>query len=481
MNVRKPLLSTSALKHRCVTIIFNRIIFRTETVNLVSHDCHSYLHITLTNGIPSRKALVMAGENATNDVDEEVWTAEPHSNICSELHMYHLCACLVNRYSLWFPIMKCEQPNWRTDGSVVAGGDETHRLTNIWWGRNMVCFSADQFAENHLENNGVDVKRSKLEGRSGILTWKWILEYLDQLWNHVETRECRQLRHRWKFLQYLHLHLRQKSTYPKCEVKECTRKRLGSGLSGQKSAELPYARLARLLVQGSHTPVNARRIKMPGKKAAEQHQRRRRDAELLEIRTLDCWTRVRVQQIPIRRDQKTTFVTDNENSVNQMDEDNFAKRTSDISSTGTSRWWKRAEEGTSGKKRFFNSWRERCEIWCQRGSLAERRPGDSSDLWRRLDWWTARRQSQGRRWTRNPADERSAAVLLGQGDWHTSQQINSAHRLGSTIEGEWSEIEMCAEGFRYDSERWCICANTFSIVSAWAIAVCSMVRSSSGN
>ena len=26
-------------------------------------------------------------------------TAEPHSNICSELHMYHLCACLVNLYS----------------------------------------------------------------------------------------------------------------------------------------------------------------------------------------------------------------------------------------------------------------------------------------------------------------------------------------------------------------------------------------------
>ena len=27
-------------------------------------------------------------------------TAELHSNICLELHMYHLCACLVNRYSL---------------------------------------------------------------------------------------------------------------------------------------------------------------------------------------------------------------------------------------------------------------------------------------------------------------------------------------------------------------------------------------------
>ena len=42
-------------------------------MKLVSHDCHSYLYITLTNGIPPRRALVMAGENATNDVDEEVY------------------------------------------------------------------------------------------------------------------------------------------------------------------------------------------------------------------------------------------------------------------------------------------------------------------------------------------------------------------------------------------------------------------------
>ena len=77
MNVCKPLLSTSALKHRGVTIIFNhdydRIIFRNETVILVSHDCHSYLHVILTNGILPCKALVMVGENATNDVDEEVY------------------------------------------------------------------------------------------------------------------------------------------------------------------------------------------------------------------------------------------------------------------------------------------------------------------------------------------------------------------------------------------------------------------------
>ena len=41
----------------------------------------------------------------------------------------------------------------------------------------MVCLSADQLAQNILESNGVDVKRSKLEGRSGILTWKWTREY----------------------------------------------------------------------------------------------------------------------------------------------------------------------------------------------------------------------------------------------------------------------------------------------------------------
>ena len=31
------------------------------------------MHITLTNGIPPRKAMVMVGENATNGVDEEVY------------------------------------------------------------------------------------------------------------------------------------------------------------------------------------------------------------------------------------------------------------------------------------------------------------------------------------------------------------------------------------------------------------------------
>ena len=66
MSVREPLLSTSALKRRGVTSIFNqdydRIIIPNETVNLIYHDCNSYLHLTLANGIPHHKAMVMAGE-----------------------------------------------------------------------------------------------------------------------------------------------------------------------------------------------------------------------------------------------------------------------------------------------------------------------------------------------------------------------------------------------------------------------------------
>ena len=110
----------------------------------------------------------------------------------------------------------CSQTDEQVD-QWFHGGDEMHRPTNTWWRRNMICLSADQFAENHLKGNGVDVNRSKFEARSGILTWKWILEYPDQLWNHVEMWECRQQRHQWKFLQYLHLHLRQKNTYSRCK------------------------------------------------------------------------------------------------------------------------------------------------------------------------------------------------------------------------------------------------------------------------
>ena len=76
MFVCKPLLSTFALKRRGVTVIFNHdydcIIFPNETLNVTSRNCHSHLHITLANGIPYRKAMVMAGGNVADDVDEEV-------------------------------------------------------------------------------------------------------------------------------------------------------------------------------------------------------------------------------------------------------------------------------------------------------------------------------------------------------------------------------------------------------------------------
>ena len=45
-------------------------------MNLISHDCHSYLCLTLANGSPHRKAMVMAGENVSNDVDEEVCVSD---------------------------------------------------------------------------------------------------------------------------------------------------------------------------------------------------------------------------------------------------------------------------------------------------------------------------------------------------------------------------------------------------------------------
>ena len=187
----------------------------------------------------------------------------------------------------------------------TPGGDETC----------MVCSSADQFAENHLKNNGVDVKRLKLEGRNGILTWKWILEYPDRLWNEGMPTATAPME----------IPIVPPPAPPPEEHVPEMRKHLGSGLSGQKSADLPDARHARPLVQGSHTPVNAGRIKMPGKIAAEQDQRRRRDAELLEIRRLDRWTRVRVQQITNPKRSRTTSVTDNDSLANQMDEDNFQR------------------------------------------------------------------------------------------------------------------------------------------------------------
>ena len=189
-------------------------------------------------------------------------------------------------------------------------------ISGCWWGR-------DASSDEHLvgTKHGLlkcrSVRRKPpgeqwsrretveaLEGRNGVLMWKWTLGYLDHLWLHVQMKGCRQQRHRERFPQYLRLHLRQKSTCLKCEVKECTRKHSGSEPSGQKSAELLDAWHARRPVRRRPTLVNASRIKMPGTRAAEPHQRRRRNVELLEIQTHDRWTRVEVRWIPSRRGRK---------------------------------------------------------------------------------------------------------------------------------------------------------------------------------
>ena len=178
------------------------------------------------------------------------------------------------------------------------------RRMNSWWGRNMVCASADQFAENLLESRGADVKRSRLEGRNGIFDVEMDSGISGPLVASRPEEGMSTATTQGKFPQYFHQHLRHKSTCLKCEVKECTRKHSGSEPSGQKSAELLDALHARLPVRGCHTLVNASRVKMPRTRAAEQHQRRRRNVELLQIQTHDRWTRVEVRWIQSRRGQK---------------------------------------------------------------------------------------------------------------------------------------------------------------------------------
>ena len=70
--------------------------------------------------------------------------------------------------------------------------------------------------------------------------------------------------------------------------------------------------------------MNARHIKMPGKIAAEQHQRRRRDAIVgdPDTRPLDPSSS---STDPNPQRSKTTSVTDDDSLANQMDEDNFQR------------------------------------------------------------------------------------------------------------------------------------------------------------
>ena len=84
-------------------------------------------------------------------------------------------------------------------------------------------------------------------------------------------------------------------------------------------------------------------------------------------------------------------------------------------------------------------------------------------------------------WSTDFPPTQSRLAMNEKSSRHSSRQIDLAHILGSTNEGEWREVAMCTEGVRDDIERWRICANSISIVSAWTFAVRSMVWPSSGN
>ena len=123
--------------------------------------------------------------------------------------------------------------------------------------------------------------------------------------------------------QYLHFHLRQKNTCPKCEHKECTRKQSGSEPSGRKSAEFPDARQTPGLVK-SHT----RECKSC--QYAWEDSRQQQSAEEakrgiggdLDTRPLDPSSS---STDPNPKRSKTTSATDRENLANRMDQDNFQR------------------------------------------------------------------------------------------------------------------------------------------------------------
>ena len=80
-------------------------------MNLISQDCLSYPHIILANGIPPRKAMVMAGETAGSDVDEEV-----HGNDGAE--------------------RREAQEASAGDRRAIADADQAGTARHFWWSEN---------------------------------------------------------------------------------------------------------------------------------------------------------------------------------------------------------------------------------------------------------------------------------------------------------------------------------------------------------
>ena len=168
----------------------------------------------------------------------------------------------------------------------------------------MVCLSADQFAENLLESNGADVKRLKLEGRNGILTWKWVCGIPGPQVTSRPDEGMPAATARKKIPTVPPPALPPEEHVPEMRGQGVHAKPLRIRAFWSEIGRTPGCPACETPGLGSHTLVNARRIKMPGPRAAEKHQRRRRNVELLEIWIHNRWTRVEVRRVLSQRGQK---------------------------------------------------------------------------------------------------------------------------------------------------------------------------------
>ena len=106
----------------------------------------------------------------------------------------------------------------RTDGSVVAGGDELHRLMNTWWGRSMVCFKCRSVRRKPPGEQWS--RRETVEARG--TKWNFDVEMNSGISGPPVTSrpdgEMPTATAPMEIPRCLHLHLRQKNTHMKFEV-----------------------------------------------------------------------------------------------------------------------------------------------------------------------------------------------------------------------------------------------------------------------
>ena len=149
---------------------------------------------------------------------------------------------------------------------------------NTWWARSSVCSSADQFARNLRESSGAALKWSRLEGRNGILMWKLEEPRQDE---EMPSATARQEIPTVLLLapppqHDSHVHeFRGQGVHAKALRIRAFWSDIG------RTPECPACETPG--PGKSHTRVNAKRIKMPGKRVAKPRERRRRNGDSMRI------------------------------------------------------------------------------------------------------------------------------------------------------------------------------------------------------